>query len=369
MCEGEKVADAATKLLPDRVAVSSPNGSNAAGKADWRVLAGRWCTIWPDADEPGQKYAGDVARALAAVEAATVAIVDPPAGAADGWDAADALEEGWDAKRAATLIKAARLAAEALQPAHVSQGRALADKERNETSKQKKPANNGGGRPPPQRNRLVKIAEGADLWHSPEREPFATVPNEGHHEIWAIRSKDFRCWLAGRYYDETGGAPGGQGMEDALRVLETLALRGLEHRPCLRVAGHEGSVYVDLSDRAWRAVRITSAGWQVIDQAPVKFVRSPAMHPLPEPDGGASIDTLRQFVNVTSDDEYRLVVGFLVGALRPDGPYPILLINGEQGSAKSTLARVLGSLIDPRSALLRALPRDERDLAIATSAS
>ena len=53
LCEGEKAADAASDLMPDYVAVTSPNGSKSAGKADWSVLRGRRVVIWPDADAPG----------------------------------------------------------------------------------------------------------------------------------------------------------------------------------------------------------------------------------------------------------------------------------------------------------------------------
>ena len=38
VCEGEKAADAAASLLPDYVCVTSPNGAQSAGKADWSPL-------------------------------------------------------------------------------------------------------------------------------------------------------------------------------------------------------------------------------------------------------------------------------------------------------------------------------------------
>ena len=59
------------------------------------------------------------------------------------------------------------------------------------------------------------------------------------------------------------------------------------------------------------------------------------------------------------------VCAWLIGALHPRGPYPLLVPNGEQGSAKSFLCRVLRRLIDPNEAELRSEPRDERDLVIA----
>lgn len=64
-----------------------------------------------------------------------------------------------------------------------------------------------------------------------------------------------------------------------------------------------------------------------------------------------------------------MVLAWLVAALRPCGPYPALDVHGEQGSAKSTMARALRSLVDPSTAPLRGTPRDERDLMIAASNS
>jgi hypothetical protein len=43
----------------------------------------------------------------------------------------------------------------------------------------------------------------------------------------------------------------------------------------------------------------------------------------------------------------------------------LLSLNGEQGSAKSTTAKMIRSLVDPRTPDLRAEPRETRDLAIA----
>src|SRR5262249_37654231 len=40
-------------------------------------------------------------------------------------------------------------------------------------------------------------------------------------------------------------------------------------------------------------------------------------------------------------------------------------LNGEQGAGKSSAARYLARLIDPRSPLYRTMPRDERDLIVA----
>lgn len=216
-----------------------------------------------------------------------------------------------------------------------------------------------------QRDRLLSLLDAVELWHCPDREAFATFPVKGHWENHAVRSRDFRLWLAGRYLDEFGGAAGGQAFEDALRVVEARAVhRGARHDVYLRIGQGEGRVYLDLADETWRSVEVSAEGWRVLERCPVKFRRSHGMHPLPAPEPGGMIEALRNFVNVEADADFRTVVAWLVGSLRPSGPYPILIVNGEQGSAKSTLCRLLRLLVDPNKAPIRAAPKDDRDLVL-----
>lgn len=99
--EGEKAVDATTILLPEYVATTSPNGCQSPHKADWTVLSGRDVLIWPDADEPGKVYAETVATLALQVGAASVHILNLAVfgHVAPGWDAADALAEGWTAEQ------------------------------------------------------------------------------------------------------------------------------------------------------------------------------------------------------------------------------------------------------------------------------
>ena len=95
LCEGEKSTDAAQTLAPEYACMSWPGGAGAVAKADFRPLAGRDVLIWPDADEPGQKATRALVDACRKIGAASVRILTPPAGVAQGWDAADAVAEAW----------------------------------------------------------------------------------------------------------------------------------------------------------------------------------------------------------------------------------------------------------------------------------
>ena len=89
--EGEKTAIRAAILLPDYVVTTSAGGSKAANGADWTPLQGRRVLIWPDADDPGKKYADKVARLANKAGAQSVRIVPVPDTLKKGWDLADTI--------------------------------------------------------------------------------------------------------------------------------------------------------------------------------------------------------------------------------------------------------------------------------------
>lgn len=221
---------------------------------------------------------------------------------------------------------------------------------------------------------LVELVEGAgfDLFHSAgdDSEAYATVPVGDHLETWRVQAKGFRRWLARRFYEESSKAPGAQALQDALNVLTGKAIfEGRECEAPIRLAEHGDAIYLDLCNGQWHSVEITPRGWRVLDSrsVPVRFVRRRGMLALPTPLSGGCVDELRKFVNVPNDDDWTLLIAWLVAALRPTGPYPVLAINGEQGSAKSSLCRFLRALFDPNVAPLRRPPKDEHDLIIAAT--
>ena len=100
---------------------------------------------------------------------------------------------------------------------------------------------------------------------------------------------------------------------------------------------------------------------------PVRFRRPAGMLPIPAPERGGSIDELASLLNLSSRDDFVLIVAWLLASFRFGGPYPLLAISGEQGSAKTVLSKLLRALVDPNAAPVRALAREERDLMIAAN--
>ena len=217
----------------------------------------------------------------------------------------------------------------------------------------------------------IELAEQAELFHDQaDGRAYADFDVNGHRETSATNSDAFRRWLRHAFFLVHGKAIGSQALQDALN---TIAGKAQYEGPAIdvhvRLAEHGGRVYLDLCDEAWHVVEVSPYGWRVIESrdCPVRFIRRRGMLPLPAPERGGRVDELRELVNVGSERDWKLLVSFLVASLLPRGPYPSLVIHGEQGSAKSTLCKMLRALIDPNVAPIRRPPRDERDLMIAAT--
>lgn len=227
-----------------------------------------------------------------------------------------------------------------------------------------------GSARPSQAKVLIRLAADAELFHAPDDTAYADLQVNGHRETWAVCQRGFKRWLTQRYFAETGGAPNTEAFNSALNAIEAMAhFEAPELDVHIRVAGHEGKLYLDLANDEWEAIEIDENGWRVVNDPPVRFRRAAGMRPIPVPTHEGSVELLRDFLNAGSDDDFVLVVSWALAVLRDRGPYPVLVLAGEQGSAKSTFAAILRALLDPNTAALRSLPREIRDLFIAANNS
>lgn len=225
------------------------------------------------------------------------------------------------------------------------------------------------------------LAAGVTFFKDVRNTAFAVVPRADRLERFKVKGSAFRH-VVRRIYGDANQRPrpdGGtrpQGLPEAVVAevvlqLETFALVGPTRPAELRSLREGDDIWVDLGDDTWAAVRLTKGGWEIVRRADVGLYRADTAQALPVPvrtDPAARADTLsslRRLLNLPNDDALKLVVAWMVAALWPTGPYPILAIDGEQGSAKSSTARAIRRLTDPSLADLRAPPRNEEDLLIA----
>jgi hypothetical protein len=88
------------------------------------------------------------------------------------------------------------------------------------------------------------------------------------------------------------------------------------------------------------------------------------MLPLPAPIRGGKIDDLKKVLNLRGTRAWLLFVSDLLASLLARGPYPVLSLFGEAGSAKTTTTRIFRDLIDPNVAPSRGMPKSTQDLVI-----
>lgn len=186
------------------------------------------------------------------------------------------------------------------------------------------------------------------------------------------RGNGVAAWLTYNYYKSKGRAPSSEAIKAAMATLEARCeFEGAQEPVWLRVAETSGDggdgdrrIFHDLGDPSRKMVVVSAHGWQITQDAPVYFWRPKAMHPVPEPVRGGSIEELRGFINCPDDSAWILVVSFLIYCFVATTPHPILMLEGEEGSCKTWLARLLRLLVDPNGALTRRPPRNEEDLSL-----
>jgi hypothetical protein len=212
-----------------------------------------------------------------------------------------------------------------------------------------------GGEKPPQKSQaslLIQLCDESEalLFHDQFQEAYAWVPLQKRREALKIRSRRFRDWLAHRLWQAERKAPPGEALQSALNILAARALfEGPQHHLWNRVARHDGAIWYDLGEAT---IRITSSGWERVQDPPLLFVRYSHQRPQTIPVTGGDLRAVLAFVNIPDGEDplsssALLFLAHLVLMLVPDIPHPVLCVHAEQGSGKTTLFKLIRDLIDP----------------------
>ncbi len=180
--------------------------------------------------------------------------------------------------------------------------------------------------------------------------------------------RELRGELSRLFYAQTGKVANSNALGGALTLLEGIATHaGALVEPSLRVA-HDpaGRILVDLA-RDGAAVTIEPGGWRVTREPDAaagdivwRHTKLTAPLPIPENVDVDALRLMRVLMNV-DDDAWRLVVANMVAALFEQIPHPVMVFEGEQGTAKTVGARTVGRAIDPSTAQVRSQPPDLKE--------
>ena len=338
LVEGEKDADRLAAL--GLVATCNAGGAGKWKKEHSEFLRSRRVVVLPDNDEAGEKHAQQVERSLRGIAAEVRTLVLP--GLPDKGDVSDWLDAG------GTLEELLALASTDAA-----------------TSATQQAEDEASGRKRGQTDSLVAfVRERFALMHDKNGDTYAQ--DHGTGEVARTAGRQFKDRVTAAFFQQHGLAVREQAWREALTTVQALArYEGELQAVHIRVAGSDGCYWVDLCQPGnSRAVEIDAQGWRIVQRAPVVFVRSESMQPMPDPVHGGSIDTLWSIANVP-EAMRPLVLAWLLDCLRPDTPFPGLELVGEQGSGKSTTAEALRRLIDPSGCNLRSAPKSIEDVFVA----
>lgn len=346
--EGEWCADHLARL--GLLALTS-GSADSPSKADWSCLSGKKVIIWPDNDEAGQRFTASVCKELQPLGCKLWQINVEQLGLPLKGDVVDWLQMHPDA----TITEISSLPLIDLSAQNVTA----------EASNNVEERSRGDS----QASSIVNfVINQVELFHDESSMSYGR--DHLTKETRRLDGKKFKDWLIATYYSQTGKAPRDQSVREALSTLIGIArFKGSCHEVYIRVAQYDNAYYIDLGiPHSSEVVCVRSGNWELMNDAPVRFLRPDSMRPLPHPITGGNLNELWELINIP-EKERILIIAWLIESLRPDTPFPVLELIGEQGSAKSTTQSLLRRLIDPNACDLRAAPKNVEDIFVTSAIS
>jgi len=348
---------------------------NVMGALKWRDryaedLRGRICYVIPDNDTAEKRFPGGKGRAHARMVAkslkehgATVKIVDLVEimpGLAEKGDVSDFLAAGGTVEQ---LVILAEKTAEWEPPPP------------EEEKKNGHHNGNGNGdgelfKIETHADVLLRLTDGVEVFRTPSGDPWVSLPINGHKENHPATSLAVNRWLNFRFWSQNKKPCTSEAVQ---RIQDILVARACfegdaQVEAQVRIGPAKGPTglefYVDMGNDKGQAVQVTAEGWEIVTNPAVKFRRPGGLGPLPEPATGAELAELWELLNLDGEDARKLVIAALTWAMVPGGPYPVIVVTGEQGSAKSTTCRLLKHVIDPSRPKLGSQPESQRDFMV-----
>lgn len=207
------------------------------------------------------------------------------------------------------------------------------------------------------------------LWQTPEDSPVASFSRRGGpYQTHPINSRAFRGVILDAWYSLCHG-PTYMESRMLASLVEQLEIHAEDSGNILewnlRIVEHEKALYVDLGTPKWDCIKVSGGDWEIVPASPVPFLRGSGIQPFYFPQRGGSVDLLRKYINYGSEEQFKLIVAFMVCALDKKKEYPILSITGVSRSGKTTLTNIINSLIQGIGAEnAQIMPNSIRDIGV-----
>lgn len=213
---------------------------------------------------------------------------------------------------------------------------------------------------------LITIAKlGVEEFFKSDHGIAATISVNNQKRTYLVEDELFKKWLVYQFYLTFNDSPTNKELTEALSTIKSfLEFERLHFKKIYyRIGEFEGKVYFDLANDDYEVVEISQDGFRVVNNPPVKFLRSESILALPHPSEIGDISILKSNFNL-NDQYFKLWIAFLFGSLNPKGPYPLLVITGNAGTGKSFFSEITKNLLDPAISPVISAPKTEEDLLV-----
>jgi hypothetical protein len=188
-----------------------------------------------------------------------------------------------------------------------------------------------------------------------------------------IGSRSANAVIRGMAHLRLGWGVSGRDLADINDYLLSLAERaGVVTEIWSRVAPAAGGrgVVIDVGNAEQTRVRITAGKVEILASGcPTLFYRSPTSLPMCMPAATGDLNLLKRYFRNLDPQSIVLVVAWITYVLAhpklSTAKYPILVVQGGQGTGKSTVSRVILAIVDPSVVGPQLSPQTPRELAIA----
>lgn len=187
---------------------------------------------------------------------------------------------------------------------------------------------------------------------------------EGGSKFILVRSTEFKDMIRYKSY-ESGNMAKNEFISNIIDIIEAKArYTGKKIKSFVRMGEYNGKFYYDLGDDEF--VEITDESYKIVKSTPLCFLRNDTMLSQCKPKYSEQLDIwkLKEFINVKSEDELKLLVINMISYFIPDIPHHIIILIGNQGSSKSTVCRMIKKLVDPSTVDIYSFPRSKEDLVL-----
>jgi len=211
------------------------------------------------------------------------------------------------------------------------------------------------------------LKEGITFCHDKDNIAYGLLKIENTFKVLKIKNSQFKHAVRRLVNNEFKQNVNSSTLKEVVAQCEAMAQHGELVEINIRYAVKKDAIYVDLMHPKGSVVKVTKDGWKIVKSPKVYFYNHVGMKSLPRPINGKGGSKLRNLFQNIEIGELKLILAWMAFVIHSRGPFPILVLQGEQGSAKSFLMEIIRDLLDPVKAPLLSLPRSERDLILTTS--